>query len=71
MHVCLTWISLLTLHVFIVPEFRKSCGDELESDNSAVSEGDKENKVALQQRSKSLEGLADDKENKAFLQQVS
>ena len=36
---------------------------------SAISEGDKENKMTWQQRSKSLEGLADNKQSKAFLQQ--
>ncbi|XP_078377063.1 LOW QUALITY PROTEIN: uncharacterized protein LOC144660326 [Oculina patagonica] len=38
---------------------RKSCGDELESDSSGASEGDKENKMSWQQRSKSLDVLAD------------
>jgi len=36
---------------------------------SPTSEGDKENKMSLQQRSKSLEVLVDEKQNKALSQQ--
>ena len=53
----------------IFPEHRKSFGDELESDSSATKEGDKENKMSWQQRSKSLEVLVDEKQNKALFQQ--
>ena len=63
------YISLFTLSSRIFSEQRKSCGDELESDGSGTSEGDKENRISLQQRSKSLEVLVDDKQNKALSQQ--
>ena len=53
----------------IFSEHRKSCGDELESDSSPTNEGDKENKMLWQQRSKSLEVLVDEKQNKALSQQ--
>ncbi|PFX19373.1 Protein cordon-bleu, partial [Stylophora pistillata] len=43
---------------------RKSCGDEMEADNSLPGE-DKESKITLPQRSKSLEGLSDDKHENA------
>ena len=57
------------MYSFIFPEDRKSCDDEIDSDSSAASEGDKENKMSWQQRSKSLEVLADEKQNKALPQQ--
>ena len=56
------------LYSFISPEHRRSCGDELESDSSGISEGDKENKISWQQRSKSLDVLADERENKSLPQ---
>lgn len=49
-------------------EHRKSCGDELESDGSGTSEGDKENEMLWKQKSKSLEVLVDEKQNKALSQ---
>jgi len=62
-------MSLFVLYSFIFPEQRKSCSDELESDSSGTSEGDKENKLSWQKKSKSLEVLVDDKQIKAFSQQ--
>lgn len=49
------------MYIIVTLDLRKSCGDEMEADNSTLSERDRENKILSPPRSKSLEVLSDDK----------